>query len=123
MRRKEMIVGIGMDIIEVERIRKLAEKNPRFLQRVFTPEEILYCLNKKNKHQHFAARFAAKEAFFKALGRRIGWKEVGLVNLPSGKPSLEITAKYPFPFQGAHVSVSHIKDYAAAVVVLEQSEK
>ena len=62
-----MIVGIGVDIIEVERIQKLAEKSPRFLKRVFTDEEIKYCNEKKNKYQHLAARFATKEAFFKTL--------------------------------------------------------
>jgi len=115
-----MIVGTGIDIIEVNRIRRLAEKNSRFIQRIFTPEELSYCIKKRNKYQHLAARFAAKEAFFKALGRRIGWKEVGIVNLSSGKPTLIITAKEPLPFQEAHVSVSHINDYAAAVVVLEE---
>jgi holo-[acyl-carrier protein] synthase len=61
-----MVKGIGIDIIEVERVKKLAEKNPRFLERIFTDREISYCVEKRNKYQHLAARFAAKEAFFKA---------------------------------------------------------
>ena len=85
-----MVIGVGIDIIEVERVRKLAEKHPRFLERIFTSREIKYCMQKRNKYQHLAARFAAKEAFFKAIGRRINWRDVELFNLPSGKPQLEI---------------------------------
>lgn len=115
-----MIVGIGVDIIEVDRIQKLAEKSPRFLNRVFTSEEIQYCLGKKNKYQHLAARFAAKEAFFKALGKKINWTDVGIVNLPSGKPELVLKSPGQFSFERTHVSVSHLKDYAIAYVVLEK---
>jgi holo-[acyl-carrier protein] synthase len=114
-----MIAGIGIDLIEVLRIRKLIEKNPRFIQRIFTPSEIRYCQQKVNKYQHFAARFAAKEAFFKALGRRIKWKDVGLINLPSGKPELEINTKEEFPFNRAHVSIAHLSQYAIAMIILE----
>lgn len=114
-----MVKGIGIDIIEVERIKKIAEKNPGFLQRIFTPQEISHCLKKRNKYQHLAARFAAKEAFFKALGRRINWKEVELFNLPSGKPRLEIKSKERFSFVEAHVSISHLAEYAVAAVILE----
>ncbi len=109
----------GVDIIEVERIKKIAEKNPRFLKRVFTSQELQYCMGKKNKYQNLAARFAAKEAFFKALGKRISWTEVGVINLPSGKPCLEFTSQKKFSFQRAEVSLSHLKDYAIAVVVIE----
>ncbi len=115
-----MIVGIGVDIIEVERIRKLAEKNPRFLKRMYTAKEIKYCEGKKNKYQHLAARFAAKEAFFKALGRKINWTEVGITNLSSGKPKLVITSKESLPFDETHVSISHLQEYAVACVILEK---
>lgn len=115
-----MIVGIGVDIIEVERIRKLAEKSPRFLKRVYTLEEMRYCEGKKNRYQHLAARFAAKEAFFKALGRKIKWTDVGINNLPSGKPQLSILSKGIFPFDKAHVSISHLREYAVASVILEK---
>ena len=114
-----MLVGIGVDIIEVERIQKLAEKSPRFLKRVFTDEEIEYSSGKMNKFQHLAARFAAKEAFFKALGKKINWTDVGVVNLPSGKPELELKGGGTFPFDKTYVSLSHLKDYAIAYVVLE----
>jgi holo-[acyl-carrier protein] synthase len=117
-----MILGVGIDIIEVKRIEKLAEKNPRFLQKVFTPSEISYSHGKRNKHQHLAARFAAKEAFFKALGRRISWTDIELTNLSSGKPQLTIKSKERISFSSIHVSISHLSDYAAAVVILETKE-
>jgi holo-[acyl-carrier protein] synthase len=115
-----MIKGIGVDIIEVDRIAKLAGNSPRFLEKVFTPTEIEYCSRKKFRYQHFAARFAAKEAFFKALGRPVSWKDVELVNLPSGKPTLEFKGAEHYPFSRAHVSVSHLADHAVAVVILEE---
>jgi holo-[acyl-carrier protein] synthase len=115
-----MIVGIGIDIIEVDRVARLAGKSPRFLERTFTPREIAYCSEKKNKHQNFAARFAAKEAFFKALGRRIGWKDVELVNRTSGQPDLIIRGEMATIFKRVHVSVSHLAAYAVAVVILEK---
>jgi holo-[acyl-carrier protein] synthase len=117
-----MVLGIGIDIIEVTRVKNLAEKNPRFLKRIFTDEEVEYCSKKKNSHQHLAARFAAKEAFFKALGKRIKWTDVKLYNLPSGKPMLKIRDKERFPFSEVHVSLSHLADYATAMVVLERKE-
>lgn len=117
-----MIIGIGADLIEVKRIQNLAEKSPRFLERVFTSNEIQYSHSKKNRFQHLAARFAAKEAFFKALGRKISWTEVGVVNLPSGKPTLVFKAEKSLPFDKAHVSLSHLKDYAFAFVILEKSD-
>jgi holo-[acyl-carrier protein] synthase len=118
-----MIVGIGVDIIEVDRIHKLAEKSPRFLKRVFTDTEIEYSQAKRNRFQHLAARFAAKEAFFKALGRKINWTDVGIVNLPSGKPELEFKNKGAFSFDRASVSLSHLQEYAIAYVVLEKEGK
>ena len=114
-----MVKGVGIDIIEVARVKKIAERNPSFLQKIFTPQEISYCLKKRNKYQHLAARFAAKEAFFKAIGRRISWKDVELFNFPSGKPQLEIKSKERFSFEQVHVSISHLKEYAVATVILE----
>ncbi len=115
-----MIEGVGIDIIEVERIARLAEKSPRFLEKVFTPGEIAYCSRKRNKYQNFAARFAAKEAFIKALGRRVHWKNVELVNLPSGKPTLKLKGSGKWPFAQAHVSISHLAGHATAIVILEK---
>lgn len=114
-----MVVGIGIDIIEVDRVKKLAEKNPRFLQRIFTRQELNYCQKKRNQYQHLAARFAAKEAFFKAIGRKISWTDIETINLSSGKPQLKITSKQRFSFKDAHVSLSHVAEYAVAAVILE----
>jgi len=118
-----MVIGIGIDIIDVERVKKLAEKKTRFLERIYTPKEIAYCQKKRNQYQHLAARFAAKEAFFKAIGGRISWLDVELSNLPSGKPQLEIKLKERFSIEKAHVSISHLKEYAVAAVVLEGEKR
>jgi holo-[acyl-carrier protein] synthase len=115
-----MIIGIGIDLIEVDRVKKTMAQHPRFLDRIFTPEEVRYSQGKKNAAQHLAARFAAKEAFFKALGRRIAWDKVGVVNLPSGQPLLEVRSAQSLGFSRAYLSLSHLREYAQAVVVLEK---
>ena len=118
-----MIVGIGVDIIEVERIQKLVEKSPRFLKRVFTDQEINYTKSKNKNFQPLAAGLAAKYAFFNAVGKKIDWVDVGIVNLPSGKPELELKSGRSFPFDRTYVSLSHLQDYAIAYVVLEKEGK
>lgn len=115
-----MIIGVGIDIIEVARVRKAIERNPRFVDRVFTAGEIAYAEGKKSRFQHLAARFAAKEAFFKALGRRIGWTDVEVANLPSGQPDLVVHPTADLDFSSSRVSLSHLAEYAVAVVVLEK---
>jgi holo-[acyl-carrier protein] synthase len=115
-----MVSGIGIDMIEVERVQKAIERNARFVDKVFTPGEWAYSEGKKNKFQHLAARFAAKEAFIKALGRGVPWASVEVVNLPSGKPTLVVRDAEEYGFTGAHVSLSHLASYALAVVVLEK---
>src|SRR5258706_899697 len=84
--------SLGVDIEEVKRFEKLL-RNKRFLNRVFTKEEIAYCFSKKNQAQHFAVRFAAKEAVLKAMGQviaglreKVGHRDIGLKNNPDGKP-------------------------------------
>jgi phosphopantetheine--protein transferase-like protein len=115
-----MIIGVGIDILEVDRVKKVVERNLRFLNRVFTENETQYSLPKKNKYQHLAARFAAKEAFFKAIGKRISWTEVEVVNEPSGQPRLLVHAKEDLGFTRCHLSLSHLAEHALAVVVLEK---
>lgn len=115
-----MIIGIGIDILEVGRIQRVVERNVRFLDRVFTEREIQYSQPKKNKYQHLAARFAAKEAFFKAIGKRIAWTDVEVVNEPSGQPRLVVHAKEDFGFTRSHLSLSHLTDHALAVIILEK---
>ncbi|MFI5158653.1 MAG: holo-ACP synthase, partial [Sphingobacteriales bacterium] len=87
-----MIAGLGIDIVEVERIAEKIAKDNGFRELVFSVNEIAYCESKTHKYEHFAARFAAKEAFFKALGT--GWpegtafNEVEIVNNEHGKPQI-----------------------------------
>ena len=123
-----MILEIGVDIIEVERIKDICLKwGAKFEQRVFTPREITYCNSKKSRHQSLASRFAAKEAVFKALGTGwslgLRWQDVEVVNDSLGKPGIILSgeAKARAEFMGAKkvlVSLSHTKQYAVAYVVL-----
>ncbi len=110
---------IGIDIVETKRIKKLIQ-NKKFLLRVFAEEEILYCENKKNKEQHYSARFAAKEAVWKALcGKyKIKLKDIVVKNLANGKPEIEIKDK-KIPKIKLEVSLSHTKNYAVAVCIIQ----
>jgi holo-[acyl-carrier protein] synthase len=120
-----MITGIGTDIVETGRIAKAIEKEQGFRELVFSKNEIAYCESKTNKYQHYAARFAAKEAFFKAIGT--GWKngtafnEVEIVNNENGKPELQLLGEtaVTIGLMKIHVSLSHVKSMATAVVVAE----
>ncbi len=124
-----MIVGMGVDIIEVPRVRSAIERfGDRFLKRLFTPAEIRYCESKANKYERFAARFAAKEAALKAIGtglsRGISWQDVEVVREPSGKPTLAFTGKAGefaarLHVHHASVSLSHTEQVAFAQVILE----
>jgi len=128
-----MIYGIGIDLIEVERIKKTALKSgDRFYTRIFTENEINYCKkgsDLNNQSQCFAARFAAKEAFFKAIGtglrNGLHWKDVEVSNNELGKPdlvlrntALEIIERIKSP--NILLSISHTKNAAIAVVILEK---
>lgn len=122
-----MILGLGTDITDVARIAK-SVADTRFKERVFSPAEIAYCESRAHKNESFAARFAAKEAFFKALGT--GWRgglafnEVEITNDDLGKPSLQLigtTAGIVAEKNiiSIHVSLSHTKETAIAVVIIE----
>jgi len=123
-----LIYGIGTDIIEVERVGNLVSKGPAFAEKIFSAGEIAYCETKRYKHQNYAARFAAKEAFMKAIG--IGWRlgitfhDIEVTNDEMGKPSLILHGKALDFVTENHISniqltLSHIKEYATAFVVLE----
>ncbi len=123
-----MVKGIGVDIIEVARIKKMVENDRPFLEKVFTESEIRYCGSKYRQGEHFAARFAAKEAFFKAMGTGwrggMAWTDICVENDDLGKPGIKLTGKTLAKFQENQfrtifLSVSHTKDYAAAFVVIE----
>ncbi|MBI5631540.1 MAG: holo-ACP synthase [Elusimicrobia bacterium] len=106
---------MGVDIVEIERIRKLARRTPRFLTRVFTREEISYCRAKKNPWQHFAVRFAAKEAVWKALGTDgVSLKDISVDRDARGKPGVLIKGK---PARGFKLSLSHSEHYALAAAI------
>jgi holo-[acyl-carrier protein] synthase len=125
-----MIVAIGIDIIEVARIREVLLRTPRFRERVFTPAERTYCDSRGAvAAQHYAARFAAKEAALKALqtGWRggINWHDVEISSLESGAPVLTFQgeAKKLFEDSGATsalLSMSHTSEHAIAEVILQR---
>jgi holo-[acyl-carrier protein] synthase len=107
---------IGVDIVEVKRIGRLT-KDKHFLTRVYTPEEIRYCSGKKNAAQHFAVRFSAKEAVWKALKEKnLGLKDIGVRNLPGGKPEAVIRGKRR---KNIDISLSHTDEYAVAVALVQ----
>lgn len=123
-----MVKGIGVDIIDIPRIKKMIEGDLQFVEKVFTETEIRYCLSKFRKEMHFAARFAAKEAFFKALGTgwRYGmrWQDISVENDELGKPEITLMDKTLAFFQetgceSINLSISHTKEYAVAFVVIE----
>ena len=124
-----MIVGTGVDITEVFRIRRTRERfGDRFLQRVFTPQEIRYCSSRHNIDERLAARFAAKEAGMKAIGTglRLGvtWQDVEVTRLPGQRPTLRFSGKAAefaeaLGCKHAHLSLSHTAEQAIAYVILE----
>ena len=123
-----MVVGLGVDIVEVNRIRKALENQPKMVQRVFTEQEAEFCAARKNQYQHFAGRFAAKEAALKALGtgwaEGIRWRDVEVSSEPSGQPYLHFHAKAEEVFESLHaatalLTITHARTYAVAVVILE----
>lgn len=116
---------IGNDIIETERIKNLCEKyGDKFKERVYTNKEIEYCEKKNiNKYQSYAGRFAAKEAVFKAISTKlknkysINWTDIEILNDKNGKPYVHLK-KLDF-VKEIDVSISHVKSYAIATVIVE----
>ncbi|MBL7763325.1 MAG: holo-ACP synthase [Chitinophagaceae bacterium] len=127
-----MIFGTGIDMIETERVEAKISKESGFRELVFSKNEINYCEARANKFEHYAARFAAKEAFFKALGS--GWKngtafnEIEITNDETGKPEIVLlgeTAKTiaALSIGKISVSLSHLKSIAAAIVIIQASSQ
>jgi holo-[acyl-carrier protein] synthase len=124
-----LIVGTGVDLAEVSRIRASVERyGARFVQRVFTAKEIAYVERKANKYERFAARFAAKEAGMKALGtgwsRGVTWKDFEVANLPSGRPTLVLhgvaaAIAGELGVKTVQLSLTHTSELALAWVLLE----
>lgn len=125
-----MRVSTGIDIIEVDRVRKNIEKyEDRFLNKVYTEKEIEYCEGKKvQKYESYAGRFAAKEAVFKAISGMldnkfdIDWKDIEVINDKNGRPLVNVNTKLKtsrlVEIVGIDISISHVKDTAVASVVV-----
>lgn len=108
---------MGVDIVEVKRVGRLA-RNRAFLRRVFTETEVAYCAGKKNAAQHFAVRFAAKEAVYKALGQKgVGHRDISVANDPSGKPRVVLASRLKRWEPRLTLSLSHTAEYAVAVAL------
>jgi holo-[acyl-carrier protein] synthase len=121
-----MLRGVGVDIVEIERIRGLAHsEGARFLEKVFTDGEIAYCTAKHDSALHFAARFAAKEAVSKALATgwsgEFRWKDVEVVNDTGGQPRIVLHGRLEqlLPATVILVSISHSASHAVAMAVIE----
>ena len=122
-----MIIGVGTDIIEIDRVSR-AIQNEHFIKKNFTDEEIKYCENRKiNKAASYAVRFAGKEAFFKAIGTGIifSLKSVEIINDDLGCPHIHLHDKAiefvnQLNAKNFHISLSHSKNYATAVCVIEK---
>lgn len=125
-----MIYGIGIDLVENDRIGKVIEKwGDKFLGRVFSDREIDYCGRHAQAHIHYGARFAVKESFLKAmgigLGRGVKLKEIEVLNEEGGKPNLILYGGACQVYETAgiqkkHISITHTKSYASAIVLLEK---
>jgi holo-[acyl-carrier protein] synthase len=124
-----MIVGTGVDLAEVDRIRKSVERyGKRFVERIYTPAEIAYVERKANRYERYAARFAAKEAGMKAIGtgwrRGVTWQDFEVANLPSGRPTLKlhgVAAEFArkMGVRNICLSLTHTAALGMAHVILE----
>jgi holo-[acyl-carrier protein] synthase len=125
-----MVIGIGIDIIEIDRIKESTENyGDRFLNKIYTQRELDYCLKKKYKYQHLAARFAAKEAVYKALAtgwnKEVSWQNIEISNEPNGMPVVTLTGnlkKFLDKGKNLKISMSHSRDYVTCVAIIYKSE-
>ena len=124
-----MITGTGIDLIETARVAEKIARDIGFLEYVFSPNEIAYCESKTNKAEHYAARFAAKEALLKALGTGfpggLTLNEIEVTSDDSGKPYINFTGSSKdviesFGIGKIHLTLSHLKDIACAMIVIEK---
>ena len=125
-----MKIKTGTDIIEIERVKASIEDTDRkFCERVYTEKEIEYCESKKmQKYQHYAARFAAKEAVFKAISKTLNgkyditWKDIEVLNDENGRPYIKLSEQFANKIEDIDISISHCKEYAIANVVVVERE-
>ena len=121
-----MILGVGIDIIEIDRIKQSVDNyGDLFLNKVFTQKELEYCLSKSNKYQHLAARFAAKEAVYKALAsgwhENLTWQSIEISNEPNGLPVVTLHGslnQFLKEKESLKISKSHSRDYVACVAII-----
>lgn len=121
-----MQVTCGIDIIEIDRVKSsIEETNNKFIERVYTKNEIQYCESKNSqKYQHYAARFAAKEAVFKAISKTlenkydIEWKDIEIENDKNGRPMVNLKKEMSNKMNNMDISISHCKNYAVANVTV-----
>ena len=124
-----MIFGVGIDMIEVERVEQKLSKPTGFREKIFSASEIEFCESQAHKGENYAARFAAKEAFLKATGQglQLGF-ELAFIEVVSdgvGKPSIQLTGSFAAlaeknKWNKIHLSLTHLKSVACAVVIIEQ---
>lgn len=126
-----MVIGIGIDIIEISRIKKSIDRfGDHFLDKIYTPGEKAYCENKANKYQHYAARFSAKEAVAKALStgwnNEFRWQNIEVFNESTGMPYVKLSGKLEsFLADGKElkISMSHSENYTTCVAIIYKQEK
>lgn len=121
------IRGIGVDVVDVNRMKQMLQsQGEAFVAKVFTETEAAYCRSRKNPHEHFAARFAAKEAVSKAMQKgwsgEFRWKDVEVMNEPSGAPKIILYGELAGLLKGAriHLSLSHTDTTVVAFAVIEE---
>ena len=127
-----MIYGIGVDLVNIKRMERVIDRwGTRFINRIFTTQEINFCYQRPRAVSSFALRFAAKEAFSKAIGlgmkKGIRWRDIEIVQNPSGRPDLNVTGKtlsicHKEAIRRWYVTLSDEGDYGIAEVVLEKSD-
>ena len=114
-------MDIGVDIVEIHRVAKQT-RNRRFLDRVFTPQEQSYCRARKNSAQHFAVRFAAKEAVWKAVGEpKLSHHDIQIRNRFNGKPEVIFPKRFARLARAVSISLSHGHDYAVAMAIYDRA--
>lgn len=117
-----MKISCGTDIIEIERIKTSIERTKKFIETIFTEKEIEYCESRKvQKYQHYAARFAAKEAIFKAISHKIddnySWTDFEILHDEKGRPKVNLKINIK-EIENIDISISHCKEYAVSTVVV-----
>lgn len=124
-----MIIGVGIDMIEVERVLEKVTKGQGFREKIYSAKEIAFCESKANPGENYAARFAAKEAFLKATGRglTLGYNlsDIEISEDENGRPIILLRGTFgekatEYNWNKIHVSLSHLKTVACAVVIIEQ---